>query len=337
MPWSLPASGRVALAGADQHRVHRGDADPVPLEHPAVVRVGQRVGVLPRVAAVPPGALEAAPRARRRRPTPRWRSRRRPCSRPGRRGRAGRESCTRRCRASPRPCPGARRCRAPPASRRRPRRAARRRTPCRGARSRTCRRGTHRRRSSARSAPRRWGTSRSRRCCPDPGWRRSRPRRPGVTSCTTLPDALVDDLADVAQRSQVRLDVVELAHRDRGERGVLPVGAEDPRVVGPARAQPPGLREAADRRGELLAGVDPAQAAGRGSPAPSRRGSACSTGWTARAGGRPAGPPGYGGRSRARESTFSARRARGCARARVVRLLRLGLALVRAGRPRTTP
>ena len=39
----------------------------------------------------------------------------------------------------------------------------------------------------------------------------------------------------------------ELAHRDAGERGVLAVGAEQPRVVGPAGAQPAGPRPACRR------------------------------------------------------------------------------------------
>ncbi len=51
--------------------------------------------------------------------------------------------------------------------------------------------------------------------------------------------------AHVAQRPQVGLDVVELAHGHAGEGGVLAVGAEQPGVVRPAGAQPARPRQRA--------------------------------------------------------------------------------------------
>src|SRR4029079_1934151 len=54
--------------------------------------------------------------------------------------------------------------------------------------------------------------------------------------------------AAVTQGAEVRLDVAELAHRHGGEGGVLPVGAEQPGVVGPAGTQPAGARKLAPAR-----------------------------------------------------------------------------------------
>src|SRR5450755_476822 len=44
---------------------------------------------------------------------------------------------------------------------------------------------------------------------------------------------------------------------DGRERGVLAVGGEDPRVVGVAGGEPPGVRDRAERRRVLLALVGP--------------------------------------------------------------------------------
>ena len=68
-----------------------------------------------------------------------------------------------------------------------------------------------------------------------------------MTSWTTLPESPLIYSADVAQRAQVILDRLELADRDAGERGVLAVGGEQPRVVGPAGAEEAGPRAAARR------------------------------------------------------------------------------------------
>ena len=65
--------------------------------------------------------------------------------------------------------------------------------------------------------------------------------------------AVVEHVGDVAQRAQVVLGGLELAERHRGERGVLAVGREDPRVVREARAEPARALHGAQRRGELLA------------------------------------------------------------------------------------
>jgi hypothetical protein len=63
-----------------------------------------------------------------------------------------------------------------------------------------------------------------------------------------LAGPVVGDLADVTQRPQVVLGRRELPGGDRRERRVLAIGGEQPRVVGPARADPPHLADGAGRR-----------------------------------------------------------------------------------------
>ncbi len=65
----------------------------------------------------------------------------------------------------------------------------------------------------------------------------------------------VVDLAHVAQRAQVVHHRLELAHRHARVGGVLAVGGEQPRVVGPARAQEAHRVEAALGRRVALARV----------------------------------------------------------------------------------
>jgi hypothetical protein len=72
------------------------------------------------------------------------------------------------------------------------------------------------------------------------------------------PRIVVEDDRDVLESSQVVLDRRKLTERDRGERGVLAVGAEDPRIVGVAGGKPTSVRDGAEWRGELLALVSPA-------------------------------------------------------------------------------
>ena len=76
--------------------------------------------------------------------------------------------------------------------------------------------------------------------------------------------AVVEHVGDVAQRAQVVLRGLELAERHRGERGVLAVGREDPRVVREARAEPARALHGAQRCRELLALVRPADLQVRG-------------------------------------------------------------------------
>ena len=111
------------LAVDVQLGLHRVGADPVLLVRLDVARVVERVRV---------GALglastrrpRSAPRGRRRAPRPRRRPPSGPPTAPCRRSRTARGCSRRRCRASPRPCRAARRCRCPRASRPGPRRAA---------------------------------------------------------------------------------------------------------------------------------------------------------------------------------------------------------------------
>jgi hypothetical protein len=74
-----------------------------------------------------------------------------------------------------------------------------------------------------------------------------------------LAAARIDDLADLAQRSQVRLRRLELAGGDGREGRVLAVGAEQPRVVREAGAEPARTLQRADGRRVLLALVGVAQ------------------------------------------------------------------------------
>ena len=67
---------------------------------------------------------------------------------------------------------------------------------------------------------------------------------------------LVGDLGDVAQRAHVVHRRLELAERDAGERRVLAVRGEQPRVVGPAGADEPHALDGADRGRVLLALLD---------------------------------------------------------------------------------
>jgi len=80
-----------------------------------------------------------------------------------------------------------------------------------------------------------------------------------MTSWTTFPEPPVDGAARVAQRAQVVLDRLELAEGDAGERRVLPVRGEEPRVVREARAEEARGGQRAARRGVALARVDLAQ------------------------------------------------------------------------------
>ena len=124
-------------------------ADPVLLEGLLVARVDQRVGVLLGVACPTrcprTGAGACAPGS-----WPRRRCARRAWSAPCRPGRRASGCSRRRCRASRAPCPAARRCPSPRASRRDRRRGADRRPGGCAWRSRTSRRGSGCRPSSAR-------------------------------------------------------------------------------------------------------------------------------------------------------------------------------------------
>ena len=73
-----------------------------------------------------------------------------------------------------------------------------------------------------------------------------------------MPEPVVEDLRDVAQARQVVLDRLELAHGHARERRVLAVGGEHPRVVRVAGADPAGAVDGAERRGVLVALVEPA-------------------------------------------------------------------------------
>ena len=89
--------------------------------------------------------------------------------------------------------------------------------------------------------------------------------------------AVVQHVRDVAQRAQVRLGRLELAERDRGERRVLAVGGEQPRVVREAGAEPRDARHRAERRRELRRPGRSSGSAGSRRVCVSRRGSACPT------------------------------------------------------------
>ena len=74
---------------------------------------------------------------------------------------------------------------------------------------------------------------------------------------------VVEDLGHLAQVEHVVLDLLELAHRDARERGVLGVGGEHPRIVGVAGADPPGALHGPERR-RVLRG--PGRASGSAGP-----------------------------------------------------------------------
>ena len=83
-----------------------------------------------------------------------------------------------------------------------------------------------------------------------------RPVRDGLVNDDAR--AVVEDVRDVAQRPKVVLGGLELAERQSGERRVLAIGGEDPRVVGEPRSEPPGVGHRSERGRELLALVGPA-------------------------------------------------------------------------------
>ena len=256
-PRASARRGRGARAGlgrpaAGQLGLHRRHADPVPLEELVVARILERVRVRParrRTTRPPRTALEVARLAVAQ---PRWPGR--PCG-----GHVGEveqaadrvDGVVELLLAHPR---RARRCRGPRASRRRRRRALDDVAHVAHARTRTSRRGTRRRRSSARSARRARELRRLVGVARVGVARRSTPAV-GVTSWTTLPLSPLITWLTSRSAAQVILDRAELAGGDRGERRVLAVGGEHPRVVGPAGAEPARLGDGADRRRVPLAGV----------------------------------------------------------------------------------
>ena len=199
----------------------------------------------------------SARRRDRRARAPSARSLGRAWPRPCRRGRRGRGRSRRCCRASPRPCPRARRCRGPRASRRRRRRGcgdvaqvADREVVERVAEAIVARPAPHQR-HRARELHRLVGVA-------GIGGGAEPHRAVGHDLVRDLAAAGVERVGDVAQPEQVLLDRLELADRDRGERRVLAVGGEHPRIVRVARADERGLPQGRDRRRVLLALVDEA-------------------------------------------------------------------------------
>ena len=182
-------------------------------------------------------------------------ARRRPPCRPGRRSRGW---CRRRCPASPRPCPGARRCPDPPgqpspsSSRPATNSIARLLAGYRSSQERLVAGPAPHQGHRGRVLRRLVGVARV---------------RVGAEVDRAVRGDLVHDLAavgvdhrrDVAQRPQVVLDHGELAGRDRGEGGVLAVGAEQPGVVRPAGAEPAHRLQRALRRRVPPAGLHPPQ------------------------------------------------------------------------------